>query len=190
MEPIEPILNWNIGPDYPRWTETLRDRTRVVIRPVTRKDSDEEAEFIESLSPRSRKFRFLGLVGHPDRTLISRLTDIDYRQEVAFAAVVPEGASEKFLGVSRYSASEDGTSCECRVTVLDEWHNKGLGTVLMKHLIEVAKARGIQHMYSIDSVENLEMADLARYLGFASRIDPTNSERVIHELRLECCPVA
>lgn len=189
MEPIEPILQWNLGPDYPRWTETLRDRTRVVIRPVTRKDAAEERQFIESLSPQARRFRFLGQVRHPGDELISRLTDIDYRHDVAFAAVVPDGAREKFLGVSRYGTSNDGTSCECAVSVLDEWQDKGLGTALMKHLIEVAKARGIQHMYSIDSVENLEMADLAKHLGFARRIDPDDSAQVIHELRLECWPV-
>ncbi len=190
VQPVEPIMQWNIGPDYPRWTETLRDGTRVLIRPITRQDAAEEREFIESLSPRSRRFRFLGQIRQPSEALISRLTDIDYRQDVAFAAVVPDGAKETFVGVSRYSTNGDGDGCECAVTVLDQWQGKGLGTALMKHLIEVAKARGIQYMFSIDSVDNLAMADLAKYLGFTRRFDPDDGTQVIHELRLGACPVA
>lgn len=184
MNSIEPILAWNLGPDYPRWTEVLRDRTRVVIRPIGKQDVAEERAFIEALSPQTRRFRFLGQVRHPSIELITRLTDIDYSEAVAFAAVVPDGAREKFLGVSRYSTDRDGTSCECAVTVLDEWHHKGLGTVLMKHLIEVARARGIRYMFSIDSAENVEMADLAKYLGFGRSIDPEDRTQVIHSLWL------
>lgn len=185
MNSIEPVMAWNLGPDYPRWTETLHDKTRVVIRPVTRQDSTAEREFIEALSPQSRRFRFLGQIRHPSSELIRQFTDIDYNHEVAFAAVVPDDAREKFLGVSRYSTNSDGTSCECAITVLDEWHNKGLGSMLMKHLIEVARARGILYMYSIDSVENVDMADLAKHLGFTRRIDPEDGTQVVYSLWLQ-----
>lgn len=190
VEPIEPILEWNLGPDYPRWTETLHDGTRVLIRPVTKQDAGEERAFIEALSQRSRRFRFLGQVAQPSSRLVALLTDIDYRQDIAFAAILPHGTTETFLGVSRYSASPDGTSCECAVTVLDDWHHKGLGTALMTHLIEVAKARGIRYMFSIDAIANTDMADLAKHLGFVRHVDPDDCTQMIHSLRLEPCLVA
>ena len=188
MTSVEPIQPWALGPDYPRWTETLRDHTRVVVRPLTRHDAARERTFIESLSPESRRFRFLGQVRHPSSELIESLTDIDYRRDVAFAAVVPDGAGEKILGVSRFSTSADGISCECAVTVLDDWHRKGLGTLLMRHLIEVARARGIMFMYSVDSAENVEMGDLARFLGFTCQRDPQDSIQVVHRLVLPAVP--
>lgn len=52
----------------------------------------------------------------------------------------------------------------------------------MKHLIEVARSRGIRTMYSVDSAENLAMTDLAAHLGFRTRVDPDDSSQVIHEL--------
>lgn len=187
MQPIEPILRWNLGDRYPRWIETLRDSTRVAIRPITRADADEERAFIEALSPRSRRFRFLGEVRHPSDALIAALTDIDHDRDVAFAAVLPDGDGdgERFVGVGRYSASADGTRCECAVTVLDAWQHKGLGTALMRHLIDVARACGIQSMVSIDAAANRDMADLALHLGFTRRVDPQDATQVIHELRLE-----
>ena len=76
------------------------------------------------------------------------------------------------------------TRCECAVTVSDEWQHKGLGTLLMKHLIEVARARGIRRMFSIDLADNMGMKDLATFLGLHTRGDPDDSNHVIHELQL------
>jgi GNAT superfamily N-acetyltransferase len=182
---FEPVLPWALGPDHPRWTETLRDHTRVLIRPLARTDAARERAFIESLSPESTRFRFMGQVRHPSIELVRQLTDIDYDAEVAFAAVSPDDADQAILGVARYSMSRDGSSCECAVTVRDDWHHRGLGTVLMRHLIEVARARGILFMVSVDSAENRAMADLAHFLGFTRQIDPEDPSQVVHRLLLQ-----
>lgn len=171
-------------PSQPRWVETLRDRTRVLIRPLAHTDRDAERAFIEGLSAQSRRFRFLGSIQAPGERLLDRLTDVDQVHDVAFAAVVPDGAGERIVGVSRYSTDPAGLACECAVTVGDEWHGRGLGTALMRHLIEVARARGIHTMESIDSAENIEMHDLARFLGFHTTTDPQDSRQVIHRLHL------
>ena len=184
MQPIEPLSSpWGVGPS-PRWTETLRDSSQVVIRPIRPGDAAIEREFIESLSPQSRRYRFLGDVRHPSDDLIEHLTRLDYAHDVAFAAVVPDGHGEKFVGVSRYSTSADGSACECAVTVLDDWQNKGLGVILMTHLIDLARAHGIKRMWSIDSAENTAMSDLARFLGFQRGPDPDDRTQVIHNLWL------
>lgn len=168
---------------FPVWSDTLRDGTPVLIRPIGKDDKEAERDFIEALSPESRRLRFLGQMHHPSEKLLEALTDIDHVHDVAFAATLP-GQQERFIGVSRYSADSSGANCECAVTVDDRWHNRGLGTVLMKHLIEVARSRGIATMYSIDAAENTSMRDLAAYLGFRSHRDPDNAAQVIHELKL------
>ena len=173
------------GPEYPRWSETLRDHSQVLIRPVTPQDRAAERAFIEGLSAQARRYRFLGQVGCPSEDTINRLTDLDYVHDVAFAAVVAQDARQKFVGVSRYGTDATGRHCECAVTVGDEWQDKGLGTVLMRHLIEVARSRGIRSMYSIDSAENIRMHDLAKFLGFRTRPDPDDATQVIHELELQ-----
>jgi len=70
------------------------------------------------------------------------------------------------------------------VTVAEDWRERGLGTVLMKHLIQVALHRGIRLMYSIDSAENQPMSDLARHLGFTTRLDPDDASQCIHSLQI------
>ena len=170
---------------YPRWSETLHDRSHVLIRPIHPQDNAAERAFIESLSPEARRYRFLGSMVRPSDRLVEQLTDIDYRHEMAFVAVVQEDALQKIVGVSRYGADKDGINCECAVTVSDEWQDKGLGTLLMKHLIEVARTKGIQRMFSVDSAENTQMRDLARHLGFHTRVDPEDIHQVLHELDLQ-----
>lgn len=167
-----------------RWTQTLRDRSHVVIRSISPLDRTAERSFLEGLSAQTRRFRFLGQMRCPSEQLLDQLTDIDPEHEIAFVAVIPEGSAERIVGASRYSASADGESCECAVTVADEWQNKGLGSALMKHLIEIARQRGIRRMYSVDLAENLQMRDLATYLGFHMRADPDDANQVIHELSL------
>ncbi len=54
----------------------------------------------------------------------------------------------------------------------------------MMHLIEVAKSRGIQRMWSVDSVANVAMSEVALYLGFDREKDPEDASQVIHSLRL------
>lgn len=184
MNTTLPISSTTADSEYPRWSETLRNHSHVLIRPMTTLDKAAEREFIEGLSAQARRFRFLGGMRCPSEALIENLTNVDHVHDVAFAAVVQNDSQQRIVGVSRYSMSADGTSCECAVTVSDDWQNQGLGTLLMKHLISVARAHGIRTMFSTDSVENTRMEELARFLGFHRRMDPNDGSQVIHELAL------
>jgi GNAT superfamily N-acetyltransferase len=188
MPSIEPVMPWALGPDYPRWTETLRDGTCVAIRPITPADVGNERVFIESLSPQSRRFRFLGQIGRPSEQLLAQLTNVDYVRDAAFAATAVDDADGRFVGVARFGLAKDGMSCECAVAVRDDWQHRGLGTVLMKHLLQVARARGISYMYSLDAADNGAMADLAGYLGFERHAVRDDPSLVVHSLWLASCP--
>jgi GNAT superfamily N-acetyltransferase len=176
---------WNLGGDFPRWNERLRDGTEVLVRPLDAGDADAERGFIESLSPESKRFRFLGQIGHPSDDMIHRLTHLESPREIAFAAIARSEGRELLIGVSRYGASADGGECECAVTVRDDWQRRGVGTLLLAHLLQVAKARGIKRVWSIDSAGNARMDELARYFGFERRPDPCDATQVVHSLWLD-----
>lgn len=165
------------------WHETLRDGTRVLIRPISKEDAALERAFIKRLSPASRRYRFLGQMRISD-DMIRRLTDIDYRRDMAFIALRHEAGEKREIGVSRFCLSDDGSSCECAVAVSDEWQGRGLGHVLMRHLIEVARQRGIKRMFSIDSAANQEMRNLAAGLGFGHKVESGYPSEVIYSLDL------
>lgn len=174
-------------PDFPALPEsvvTLMDQSEVAIRALRKDDAELERDFIRNLSPESRWMRFLGQICEPSDSLIRKLTELDYRHDVAFIALSRKDGITRAVGISRYSLAPDGQSCECAVTVADAWQGKGLGTILMRDLIDVARKRGIRSMFSIDAGENQRMRELARDLGFKRARDPDDPTRVIHRLVL------
>ncbi len=167
-----------------QWRETLRDGTVVLIRPINTGDAERERTFIEGLSPESQRYRFFNEIHHPTPALIKQLTDIDQIKQVALVAVTTRNNTEEQIGVSRYSVDADGRRCECTVVVGDAWQHKGLGKLLMDHLIEIARQRGIEEIYSIDLASNHQIQELAKCLGFQSRRDPDDATQMIHYRKL------
>jgi len=172
-----------LSPESPHWTELLSDGTHVLIRPIGKADAALERDFIRRLSPQSRRFRFLGQISEPSAEMIRRFTDIDYEHDVGLVALLHREGAKREIGVARYGVSPDGSSCECAVTVADEWQHRGLATLLMTHLIAIARDRGIREMVSIDLADNSAMRDLAVGLGFQRQPDPNDPMQVIYRLK-------
>jgi GNAT superfamily N-acetyltransferase len=166
------------------WIESLADGTRVLIRPLREEDREREEDFIHRLSPDSRRFRFMGGFKEASPELINQLMDVDYDQRMAFVALAHDNGKLREVGVSRYSATDEQGHCECAVTVADDWCQRGLGVLLMRHLIDLARRNGFTQMLSLDAADNEGMRDLASYLGFRRRLDPGDSTQVIHTLDL------
>lgn len=164
---------------------TLRDGTSVMIRPIRASDAELEREFVERLSRQSRRFRFLGEVKSLNSAALKALVNVDQQRDVALVALIAEGSVKREIGVCRYNARADGVTCECAVAVSDDWQNRGLGTLLMQELIEVARSRGIECLYSIDAADNAAMRELAAHLGFTRKPDPQDATLVLHCLDLK-----
>lgn len=170
-------------PDTESGPEVLRDGSHVTIRPIRKQDVELERKFIEGLSPQARRFRFLCSMKTPGEALLRQLTDIDVQRDAAFIALVEENGAQREIGVARFSGMPDGTA-EVAVTVSDDWQHRGLGTALMKRLIDLARQRGIREFHSIDSSDNKAMRELADYLGFRHSTDPQDATQVIYTLDL------
>jgi GNAT superfamily N-acetyltransferase len=165
------------------WIHALDDGTPVLIRPIRPEDRVRESDFIKRLSPESRHFRFLCEIREPDPALLDLLVDVHEVQGEAFVALAHVDGELREVGVSRFAATADG-GCECAVTVADDWQRHGLGVLLMRHLIDLARDLGFRRMYSIDAAANQSMRDLASFLGFHRGVDPEDSTQVIHTLNL------
>jgi GNAT superfamily N-acetyltransferase len=164
---------------------TLRGGTRALIRPIRKQDIDLERQFLEALSPRSRRFRFLDTIQSPSSALLKQMVEIDPARDVALIALIVGEAGEQQIGVARLCAALDGRRCEFAVTVSDAWQRKGLGTHLMRRLIDSAVARGLESMYSVDFADNDLMRGFAVHLGMRRETDPNDSTQVIHSVDLK-----
>ena len=136
------------------------------------------------MSPDAKRLRFLCSFREASPDLIQQLMDIDYDKRMAYVALAHEGGHLREVGISRYSATDDGTQCECAVTVAEQWRHRGLAVMLMRHLIAMARKQGFRQMFSVDSANNQPMRELAAYLGFERSLDPNDATQVIHTLAL------
>ena len=162
----------------------LNDGSRVVIRPIHESDVELERQFIEALSPSSRRFRFLDTMRSPSEALLKQMTAIDNATDAAYVATIEMAGEVREIGVARFSARPDGNDCEFAVAVADEWQNKGLGTLLMQRLIDVARSRGIGKMHSSDPSDNTSMRQFAEHLHFRHERDPEDATHVLYTVDL------
>jgi GNAT superfamily N-acetyltransferase len=166
-----------------QWYETLNDGSCVLVRTIRPSDKPAELAFIKGLSEHSRRMRFLGQTSCLSDEQLRRFTEVDQIHDMAFVAICEQ--DDRMVGVARYGRQPDGASCECAVTVAEDWQGIGLGVCLMRHLIQFARDQGIRKMVSMDFAENHEMRELAHFLGFKSRQDPDDPRMVVHELALD-----
>lgn len=185
---IQPETKWNTlvtdAGESDHWIDKLTDGTRVLIRPIRAEDRQLEKDFIMGLSTESRRLRFLGDFKQPSETLLDQLLDTSDPHNVAFVALIHDGGELREIGVSRFAVEPDGKSCECAISVADDWDHRGLGATLMTHLINVAREKGFAQLFSIDSAGNLAMRDLAKELGFTAHADQDDAAVVRYELDL------
>jgi GNAT superfamily N-acetyltransferase len=178
-------VNVNTPPPFePRWLQSLGGGAHVLIRQISKYDAAAERAFIEGLSATAQRMRFMAQVQHPSDKLIAQLTQLDGIKQVALVAVIKDGAAEKIVGVSRYHLDASENCGECALVVADAWQHKGLGSALMKHLIEIARANRISALESIEFAENTDMRTLMHELGFHLRSDPDDATQVIYRLVL------
>jgi acetyltransferase len=153
------------APAYPIEV-TLRDGTRVTIRPIAPEDEAREQDFVRKLSSESRYFRFMNTLRELTPGMLHRFTDPDPAREVALVALAAGEGDTRQVGVARYAVTESGDAGEFAVVVADDMQNKGLGTRLMRELLANARARGLGRLEGSVLSSNHRMLALMQSLGF------------------------
>ncbi len=166
------------------WHLRLRDGSSVWIRSIDEQDAELELEFLNSLSPEFRRLRFLGLVREPCPEVARELTDLDPATAVGFIAVVSQEGRDRQIGAAHFHTDTKGDGCDCSVTVSEEWQKRGVGSSLMRRLIDVAKARGLRHMRAQAPARSDGSHHLAARIGFRRRLDRHDPATVVYHLKL------
>jgi acyl-CoA hydrolase/RimJ/RimL family protein N-acetyltransferase len=122
--------------------EQLRDGTRVLVRPIRMSDEEPLQQLLYDLSDESRYLRFMCHKSAHPREELHKLVDSDYAASMALVACEP--ASGDLIAMARYDIDPGTGLAEIAFVVRDDWQRRGLGTCLMRRMVEIGRARGVQ----------------------------------------------
>ena len=82
--------------------------------------------------------------------------NVDFDQHVALVALMEEAGRKVVVGGGRYVVVRPG-SAEVAFVVIDEYQGLGVGSLLMRHLVAIARAAGLQELIAEVLPENIPM---------------------------------
>ncbi|WP_456662197.1 N-acetyltransferase family protein [Bradyrhizobium sp. LB13.1] len=128
---------------------------------------------MEQASAQSLQRRFFVMKRHFTEKERTFFMDIDFKNHVALVARVEEAGRKVMVGGCRYVVSEPGRA-EMAFMVVDAWQGRGVGSTLMRHLVNIAREAGLRELTAEVLSENTAMLKIFGRFGFkpATRRDP------------------
>jgi len=161
----------NPVPNLPSPEEvTLPDGSHIIIRPIQPEDAEGLHVTFGMLSAQSIYFRFMSHKKMLTDAEAEHFANVDYHTQMAFVAVEEKNGTPLILGVSRYALLDPAQPdlAESAVVVGDEYQNRGIGKVLLWHLVNYARTQGIRYLRGIILIENQRMLELVKKGGLSS----------------------
>jgi acyl-CoA synthetase (NDP forming)/RimJ/RimL family protein N-acetyltransferase len=157
------------SPTYPRHWEAdvlLRDGHTAHLRPITGDDDRLLVEFYAEVSAESKYLRFFAPMPTLSERDVKRFTQVDYQDRVAFVLTV----AQKIIAVGRFDriTEPDGTGDEAEVAFLvqDAHQGRGIAQLLLEHLAQAGRERGVKKFVAEVLPENHRMIQIFRDAGY------------------------
>ena len=106
--------------------------------------------------------------------------DIDFKDHVAIVALAEESGRKIVAAGGRYIVFEPGRA-EMAFVVIDAWQGRGLGSILMRHLVKFASDAGLQELTAEVLSENAAMIKVFGKFGFSPA--PHRDPQTLHLVR-------
>ncbi|HRQ66620.1 MAG TPA: GNAT family N-acetyltransferase [Xanthomonadaceae bacterium] len=151
------------------WSETLTlsDGRELLLRPLRKSDAAALREGFKTLTPEEVRFRFLHPMSELTPARALSLADIDRRREFALALRESDAAGKRVTGaVARVAIDDTGREAEFAIIVASALGGHGLGTYMLRRLIEWCRRKRLQAIYGDVLVDNHAMLRVADHLGF------------------------
>jgi len=145
----------------------LTDGATIEIRPAGAGDFDAVRDLHARMSPENLYLRFFSMSPAAAEQEAHRVCREPSPDHAALLAVL----DGRLVGCGAYElAGGDGSgSAEVALTVADELHNRGVGTLLLEHLISLARGRGVRSFVAETLTENTLMLQVFANAGLRAR---------------------
>ena len=157
--------------------ETLRDGTRVEIRAQRPDDRADMLDAFGRMGAQSRYTRFFSPKPGLSEAEIAHFMTVDFVDHVALVAVVEAAGGRQIAGAGRYIVSQPGTA-ELAFAVDDTQQGKGIASALIRHLVAIARAAGLEALHAEVLSENAPMLKVFRKSGL--EMSTKSEQGVVH----------
>jgi RimJ/RimL family protein N-acetyltransferase len=131
----------------------MTDGAAVELRPLERGDTGAVLEIFAGLGARSRRLRFLTAKPRLTSADLRQLTAVDHHDHVAILAF--STAQDRPIGVARFVRERDHPeSADVAVAVVDDWQDRGIGTMLTSALVRRALEVGLRRFTMVMAPHN------------------------------------
>ena len=151
-------------PGYPREWEAdvlLTDGGAAHLRPIRPDDAERLVAFYDRVSPESKYLRFFAPYPRLSDRDVQRFTRVDYVNRVALIVTL----GQEMIAVGRYDRIDDNQA-EVAFLIEDAHQGRGIGQLLLEHLAEAARERGITRFVAEVLPQNRRMAAVFADAGY------------------------
>ncbi|WP_314955655.1 GNAT family N-acetyltransferase [Bradyrhizobium cosmicum] len=162
-------------------TEHLRDGSTAEIRALRPDDETAVLDALDHSSTQSLQRRFFGIKRHFSDKERAFFMNVDFMNHVALVCEVGQPGQTIIVGGARYIVFEPGRA-ELAFVVIDAWQGRGIGSILLRHLGEIASTAGLLELTAEVLPENKSMLAVLGKFGFkpAGNRDPQSVHLALH----------
>jgi RimJ/RimL family protein N-acetyltransferase len=163
----------------------LRDGTEAFVVPLVPANREALEHEYAHLSSDSRFARFLAVVPKLSDSMLDHLVDdVDGIDHIALVLLIlTDDGTEQPLGLARIIRyRDDPTSADVAVTVVDDWHGRGVATALLEVLMR-RRPEGVERIDTFINADNAASLAMLRRLGEVQLSEPeAGTQHVVVEL--------
>jgi len=148
--------------------ETLRNGMQVTVRAIKADDKEAILESFRELTDETLYSRFFAPKKELSEGELKQLTEVDFDRIVALVVTHSTGGGERIIGGGRYIAVKDAggaDKAEFAMIVEEDCQGLGLGKLIFRHLLSIARARRISKFEAEVLPANDRMLNLLRKSG-------------------------
>jgi RimJ/RimL family protein N-acetyltransferase len=134
----------------------------VSLRPTRAVDRAGLQELFHRLPEKDVQTRFFQKLRSLTDSAADHLCNVDYHDDMAFAAVVGEVEHERIVATSSYHLDPRDRLAEVAYMVEPSWQGSGLATALHERTIEYARSHGVRGFTADVLMNNLAMMKVFR----------------------------
>lgn len=153
---------------YPeRWESEMvaKDGTNLALRPVRATDEQAIKDLYYSCTDLTVHRRFSHAVESMPDDEFCRLLNADYHESMGIVGVIRDGEEERIIAIAYYDLDPGSRTAKVDFLVQDDYQGRGIGTILMHHLMEVARAEGVGGFRAETLADNIAMIRILHKSG-------------------------